>query len=63
MLVSVFTVAIYTMFSVKLFPSNGHLLFSLRLSDASALFSMQLSVIFLFFYIDYVFYVSSATMA
>ena len=48
---SVFSVAIYTIYLIKQFPSNGHLFFSLQLHDASALFSMQLSVIFLLWFL------------
>ena len=50
MLLSVFTVAIYTIFLTKQFPSNAHLFFSLQLHDASTLFSMLISVIFLLWF-------------
>ena len=63
MLVSVFTMAMHTILLTKLFSSNGHMCFSLHLHDAStfcfcAAFSDFLSVVF-----DYIFYISSATMA
>ena len=54
--------AIYTIFLIKQFPSNGHLFFSLQLHDVSVLFSMLLSVIFLLWFLI-ICSVSSATMA
>ena len=62
MLVSVYSVAIYTIFLAKQFPSNGYLFFSLQLHDASALFYVAFSD-FPIVAFDYMFYVSSATIA
>ena len=63
MLVSVLTVAIYTIFFIKQFPSNGHLFFSLQLHDVSALFFYVSFSDFSIVVFDYMFYVSSATIA
>ena len=61
MLVSVFTVAMYTIFLAKQFLSNGHLFFSLQLHDAStfvcAAFNDFPIVVF-----DNIFYTFSATI-
>ena len=63
MLVSVFTAAMHTIFFTKQFPSNGHMFFSLQLHDVSTYFSVLLSVIFQLWFLDYMFYVSNATIA
>ena len=46
-LVSVITAAMYPISLTKKFHSNEHLFFSFQLHDASTLFSVLLSVIFL----------------
>ena len=63
MLVYVFTVAIYTIFLIKQFPSNGHLFFSLQLHDVSALFFYVVFSDFSIVVFYYMFNVSSATIA
>ena len=51
MLVYVFTVAMYAIFLIKQFPSNGHPCFSLQFHEASTFFSVLLSVIFLLWFL------------
>ena len=63
MLVSVSTVAIYAIFLIKQFPSNGHLFFSLQLHDAFALFFYVAFSDFSIVVFYYMFHVSSATIA
>ena len=53
-LVSVSTVAIYTIFLIKQFPSNGNLFFSLQLHDVSELFLCSFQW---FFYCVFLLYV------
>ena len=53
----VFTVAMYTIFFTRQFPSNGHLLFTLQLQVTSMLFSFVFNDLSIagFNYLSYVF--------